>query len=63
MVERLWEWSGEGELPVVIDAASCTHAIASPGEGVLSGRGAERHAALSDPRLGRLGARPAAARA
>ena len=25
MVERLWRWSGEGELPVVIDAASCTH--------------------------------------
>ncbi len=24
MVERLWEWSGEGALPVVIDAASCT---------------------------------------
>ena len=26
MVERLWRWSGEGELPVVIDAASCTQA-------------------------------------
>jgi D-lactate dehydrogenase len=26
MAERLWEWSGEGELPVVIDAASCTQA-------------------------------------
>jgi len=35
IVERLWSWSGEGELPVVIDAASCTHAIAEPGEGVL----------------------------
>jgi D-lactate dehydrogenase len=46
LVERLWEWSGEGELPVVVDAASCTHAIAEPGEGVLS----EENAA----RLGRL---------
>ena len=36
MVERLWRWSGAGELPVVIDAASCTHSIAEPGEGVLS---------------------------
>ena len=24
MVERLWGWSGEGALPIVIDAASCT---------------------------------------
>jgi D-lactate dehydrogenase len=47
MVERLWEWSGEGELPVVIDAASCTHAVAEPGEGVLSEENAERHAALT----------------
>jgi D-lactate dehydrogenase len=46
MVERLWEWSGEGELPVVIDAASCTHAVGEPGEGVLSEENAERHAAL-----------------
>ena len=35
LVERLWEWSGEGELAVVIDAASCTQAIATPGEAVL----------------------------
>ncbi len=42
MVERLWEWSGEGVLPVVIDAASCTGAIAEPGEGVLSEENAER---------------------
>ena len=26
MVERLWGWSGEGALPVVVDAASCTQA-------------------------------------
>ncbi|HEU5062942.1 MAG TPA: FAD-binding and (Fe-S)-binding domain-containing protein [Solirubrobacterales bacterium] len=42
MVERLWRWSGEGELPVVIDATSCTGAIADPAEGVLSEENAER---------------------
>jgi D-lactate dehydrogenase len=46
MVERLWEWSGEGSLPVVIDAASCTHATVEPGEGVLSEENAARLAAL-----------------
>ncbi|HET7444300.1 MAG TPA: FAD-binding and (Fe-S)-binding domain-containing protein [Solirubrobacterales bacterium] len=35
MVERLWGWSAEGTLPIVIDAASCTNAISEPGEGVL----------------------------
>lgn len=42
MVERLWRWSGEGALPVVIDAASCTGAIAEIGDGVLSEENAER---------------------
>jgi len=42
MVALLWEWSGEGALPVVIDAASCTGAIADPAEGVLSEENAER---------------------
>jgi D-lactate dehydrogenase len=42
MVERLWHWSGEGALPIVVDAASCTAAIADPGEGVLSEQNAER---------------------
>ncbi len=46
MVERLWEWSGEGALPVVIDAASCTQGVTEPGDGVLSERSAERLAAL-----------------
>ncbi len=46
MVERLWEWSGEGELPVLVDAASCTQAISVPGEGTLNERNAERHAGL-----------------
>ncbi|HXQ88521.1 MAG TPA: FAD-linked oxidase C-terminal domain-containing protein, partial [Solirubrobacterales bacterium] len=42
MVERLWTWSGEGSLPIVIDAASCTGAIAEPAEGVLTEENAER---------------------
>jgi D-lactate dehydrogenase len=46
MVERLWEWSGEGALPVVIDAASCTGAIADPAEGVLAEVNAERHSKI-----------------
>jgi D-lactate dehydrogenase len=41
MVERLWHWSEGGELPVVIDAASCTHAVTEPGEGVLAESNAE----------------------
>jgi len=46
MVEQLWRWSGEGQLPVVIDAASCTGAIAEPGEGVLTEENAERLAGM-----------------
>jgi D-lactate dehydrogenase len=46
MVERLWSWSGEGALPIVVDAASCTQAIADPGDGVLSEGNAERLAGL-----------------
>ncbi len=42
MVERLWGWSGEGALPVVIDAASCTGAITEVGDGVLSEENSER---------------------
>ncbi|HEY7255175.1 MAG TPA: FAD-binding and (Fe-S)-binding domain-containing protein [Solirubrobacterales bacterium] len=42
LVERLWKWSGEGDLPVVIDAASCTQAVATPGEGVLGEENADR---------------------
>jgi D-lactate dehydrogenase len=46
MVERLWRWSGEGALPIVVDAASCTGSIADPGAGVLSEDNAERLARL-----------------
>ncbi|HEV7483114.1 MAG TPA: FAD-linked oxidase C-terminal domain-containing protein, partial [Solirubrobacterales bacterium] len=41
MIERLWHWSGAGALPVVVDAASCTSSIASPGDGALSEHNAE----------------------
>jgi D-lactate dehydrogenase len=42
MVEKLWAWSEEGALPVVVDAASCTGAIADPADGVLSEKNSER---------------------
>ncbi len=47
LVERLWEWSGEGSLPIVIDAASCTGQIVEPGEGTLSEANAEHLAKLT----------------
>src|SRR6185295_10885834 len=46
MVERLWTWSDEARLPVVIDAASCTESIGKQGEGVLSEENAGRIAQL-----------------
>jgi D-lactate dehydrogenase len=46
MVARLWKWSGEGALPIVVDAASCTQGIADPGPGVLDEENAERLAKL-----------------
>ncbi len=42
MVERLWAWSEQGALPIVIDAASCTAGVAEPGEGVLDEENAGR---------------------
>jgi len=46
MVESLWRWSGEGALPVVVDAASCTQAMAEPGDDVLYEENVERLTAL-----------------
>jgi D-lactate dehydrogenase len=46
MVESLWRWSGEGALPVVVDAASCTQAVAEPGDDVLYEENVERLAGL-----------------
>src|SRR3954470_13267893 len=31
-IEALWRWSGEGALPVVIDASSCSHGLAEEGK-------------------------------
>jgi D-lactate dehydrogenase len=44
-VDRLWEWTRQGELPVVVDATSCTHGLVEGGE-LLSDAGRERHAQL-----------------
>jgi D-lactate dehydrogenase len=46
MVERLWQWSDEGAMPIVVDASSCTQGISDPGDGVLSEENAERLAKL-----------------
>jgi D-lactate dehydrogenase len=45
-VEALWRWSGEGELPIVIDASSCTLGLASEAAPALSEENAERHGKL-----------------
>jgi len=45
-VERLWRWSEEGELPVVIDASSCTLGLLES-RGVLSETNAEHLDALT----------------
>ncbi|HTT96228.1 MAG TPA: FAD-binding and (Fe-S)-binding domain-containing protein [Solirubrobacterales bacterium] len=47
LVERLWEWSGEGALPIVVDAASCTGSVVEPGEGTLSEENAAHLAAMT----------------
>lgn len=43
-VEGLWRWSGEGEIPTVIDASSCTHALLEEAPPLLSDLNRERHA-------------------
>jgi len=45
-VEALWRWSGEGELPVVIDASSCSLGLASEVASSLSEENRERHGKL-----------------
>jgi D-lactate dehydrogenase len=44
-VAALWRWSGDGELPVVIDASSCSHGLAGELSG-LSEENQERHLKL-----------------
>ena len=44
-VAALWRWSGEGELPIVIDASSCALGLAGELSG-LSEENRERHEKL-----------------
>jgi D-lactate dehydrogenase len=46
IVESLWRWTDRGQLPVVIDASSCTHGIVSELGTALSEENAERHGKL-----------------
>src|SRR5436190_2097160 len=46
IVERLWRWTGEGDLPVVVDASSCAHGILREVPTALSDRDRERHQKL-----------------
>ena len=46
-VERLWRWSGEGELPVVIDASSCSLGLGDEVVSALTEENAERHGKLT----------------
>ncbi|MGZ5341137.1 MAG: FAD-binding and (Fe-S)-binding domain-containing protein, partial [Solirubrobacterales bacterium] len=46
LVDSLWRWSGEGALPVVIDASSCTLGAAEEIVSLLDEQRAERHAEL-----------------
>ena len=42
-VESLWRWSGEGSLPVVIDASSCSLGLAGEAASYLSDENRDRH--------------------
>jgi D-lactate dehydrogenase len=44
-VDRLWAWSGGGQLPIVGDASSCTQGLLDAAE-VLDDAGRERHSRL-----------------
>ncbi len=45
-VEALWRWSGEGELPVVIDASSCSLGLTSEVTEILAEENRGRHEKL-----------------
>jgi D-lactate dehydrogenase len=45
-VEALWRWSSDGELPVVIDASSCSLGLGEEIAPALSDENRERHAKL-----------------
>src|SRR5829696_10353659 len=45
-VGALWRWSGEGDLPIVIDASSCALGLAGEVAGNLTEENRERHGGL-----------------
>jgi D-lactate dehydrogenase len=45
-VEAMWRWSSDGELPVVIDASSCSLGLASEAASSLNEENRERHGKL-----------------
>ncbi len=45
-VAALWEWTGQGDLPLVVDASSCAHGLGAEVAGSLSEENLERHAKL-----------------
>ena len=46
IVDGMWRWSGEGTLPVVMDASSCTNGVVNEAPPVLSEENRRRHAKL-----------------
>lgn len=46
VVEHLWKWSDEGRLPIVVDAASCTHGLVSGLDDLLAPALRARHQRL-----------------
>ena len=42
LLESMWQWSSHGELPVVIDAASCTHTVVDSMPAILNAEQRER---------------------
>ena len=46
LLERMWQWSEQGALPVIIDAASCTHTVVDSMPEVLSPADLERFEAI-----------------
>lgn len=46
LLERMWEWSGHGELPVIVDAASCTHTVVDSMPEYLDAEQLERFRAI-----------------
>jgi D-lactate dehydrogenase len=46
LVGGMWRWSGEGSLPIVIDASSCTHGIVNELSTALTEENRDRYAEL-----------------